>query len=98
MLNKGDHLKHKISLILGFANGMPGVSFYIMLYPQHLMEKLALIPFIILFFQEYIIGGEMDHVNYTEWQFNDLSIRLPPHPRKAFAPDIARTLASGCKT
>ena len=41
---------------------MPGLSFYIMLYPQHVMEKLDLIPFT-FFFQKYIVSGEMDHIN-----------------------------------
>lgn len=49
LLNKQRHLKYKIPLILGFADCIPHASFYIMLCPQHLMEKLDLIQIIILF-------------------------------------------------
>ena len=56
-------LKYKMSLVLSFADGVPGLFFYIMLYPQHLMEKLDLIPFTLFFPPKYNVSGEMDHIN-----------------------------------
>lgn len=41
--------RYKISVILGFADCIPSVSFTIMFYLQHLIERLDLIRIIVLF-------------------------------------------------